>query len=303
MKRLVLCIIVGIIAPLTLSESLAFAQPEGVAAEEASPTPNAYEHFQRGQVAYEQGEYQRALDEWNAAYELDPRHQLQYNLAQAHERLGQLSEASEALDVYLEQADENDPNLANARARRTALRDRVGHTGIQLVGGPAGASIRVDGEDWGMTPRPDRVLVTPGSHRLLIEAEGYEPFRASVVVPAGDVTVVQIEMQASSRGNIAPWLVVGAGGVLVVTAAVLGGVAASTASSAPSDSSDEADSARSLALGADILGIAGAAAISAGLIWYFVSVSGGDDEPSEDAARISPVVTPQVVGMNAQVNF
>ena len=193
-------------------------------------------------------------------------------------------------------------SLANARARRTALRERVGQTGIRLVGGPDGASIRVDGEDWGMTPRPDRVLVTPGSHQLLIEADGYQSFRASVVVPAGEVTDVQIEMEASSSGSIAPWLVVGAGGVLVVTAAVLGGVAVGTASSATSDPSEEADSARSLALGADILGIAGAAAISAGLIWYFVS-SSGDEEPTEDAARISPVVTPHVVGMNAQVNF
>src|SRR5690606_4206894 len=68
----------------------------------------AREHFARGQTAYNQGDYEAAIREWNSAYELDARPRIQFNLAQAYERLGRLTEALTALDNYIEAADPND---------------------------------------------------------------------------------------------------------------------------------------------------------------------------------------------------
>lgn len=269
----------------------------------ADEMPPAYQHFLRGQTAYEQGDYATAVEEWSAAYELDPRAELQYNLAQAYERLAKLPEAAAALDIYLAGANPADPNQANARARRAALSERVSRTGIRIAGGPAGATIFVDDEERGETPRSDTLIVSPGTHEVRIERTGYWPFRVSVIVPGGEVSDIVIEMAArdSTGPGALPWVIVGSGAALVVAAVVLGRVAVGKAGDATSAESAEADSARSLALGADILGIAGAAAISAGLIWYFVGSRGGEEE--QESATLSPIVTPHLVGVDARWSF
>lgn len=286
---------------------------------------DARERFQRGQVAYDQGDYEVALTEWRAAYELDAQPLIQFNIAQAAERLGQLPEAAEALDLYLSTAATTDPNQANARARRSALRERLAQTGVRLAGGPSGAAISIDGTEWGLTPRPDAISLEPGSHRIEVSAEGFETFRSTVVVPAGQTVDVTVEMTArdvappaatpsgvdpvetrvdsttdSNGPGATPWIVAGTGVVLVGAAAALGAVALGKANDAPGSESDEADSARILGLTADILGITGAVAISAGLIWYFVGRNSGADEES---VRVSPYAGPDRAGLDAQWSF
>lgn len=282
--------------------------PVEVRADEVAPAeremPPAYQHFLRGETAYQQGNYAEAVDEWTAAYELDPRAELQYNLAQAYERLAKLAEAAAALDIYLAGAHPDDPNQENARARRAALSARVSRTGIRITGGPSGATIYVDGEERGVTPRPDVLVVSPGTHEVRIEGSGYWPYRASVIVPGGevsDIVVEMVEQQESTGPGALPWIVAGTGVAMVAGAAVLGSLAVGKAGDATSAESGEADSARSLALGADILGIVGAAAISAGLIWYFVGSRNSGDEGASTA--LSPIITPQAVGMDARWNF
>lgn len=287
---------------------------------------DARERFQRGQVAYDQGDYEVALTEWRAAYELDAQPLIQFNIAQATERLGRLPEAATALDLYLSTASPTDPNQANARARRSALRERLAQTGVRLMGGPSGAAISIDGTEWGLTPRPDSISLDPGSHRIEVTAEGFETFRSTVVVPAGqtvDVTVEMterevvaprpaeldpvdavdpIEAPAESSGpGAVPWIVAGVGVVLVGAAAALGAVALGKAGDAPGSESEEADSARTLGLTADILGITGAVTISAGLIWYFVGRSSGAGD--EESVRISPYAGPDRAGLDAQWSF
>ena len=110
----------------------------GMAAESGG---GARELFMRGQVAYSQGDYETSLELWRQAYALDPRPLLQWNISQACERLGQLQEAADALELYLAGADPSDEHQADARARLAALRERLASTGILLRGGPDGAVI------------------------------------------------------------------------------------------------------------------------------------------------------------------
>src|ERR1051325_5634913 len=89
-----------------LAQQPAPAPPEPPAAAPAAPAPaataeDAKERFKRGEAAYQKGSYDLAISEWEAAYAADPRPRIQYNLYQAYERLGQLSNASQALQRYL----------------------------------------------------------------------------------------------------------------------------------------------------------------------------------------------------------
>ncbi len=177
--------------------STSSAQTDGTpgAATPAEPT-TAREWFLRGEDQYHIGQYQLAVDAWLRAYSLDPRPRIQYNLAQAYERLGRLEEAIAGLEIFLAGADSSEPVYADATMRLAALRQRVASTGVILRGGPNGGEIFVDGQAWGLTPRPDRIPLSPGAHRVEVRYPNERTFRASITAPAGQVTEIEITEDA-----------------------------------------------------------------------------------------------------------
>ncbi len=187
--------------------------PAGATREEARTL------FMRGQGSYNVGNYEDAIRDWGAAYAIDPRPLIQYNLSQAYERLGRLVEAIAALDRFIAEAQPGDPMYAEANARLAALRQRLSLTGVRIVGGPDGGRITVDGRDWGVTPRPDRIAVEPGQHTITITYPNGTTFNSQVAVPAGMVidvtageqTLQQQEEQVVSAPTSDPGWVVGPG--------------------------------------------------------------------------------------------
>jgi hypothetical protein len=182
------------------------AQQPAAPQEQAQPSAGdiARERFKRGEAAYQKGSYGLAISEWEAAYATDPRPRIQYNIFQAYERLGQLQEASAALQKYLSTADPDDPYYSDATARMAALQQRLQATGIRLAGGVSGASINVSGHDWGRLPRPDRIPVQPGNHRVVVALDGYKEFVANVIVPAGQVVDVAVQLDPLAGTEPAP---------------------------------------------------------------------------------------------------
>ncbi len=166
----------------TLTSSVAFA--------------DARDHFRRGQAAYQQGNYELAITEWLSGYELEQRPEFQYNLAQAYERLGRLQDAVNSLQRFVESADPDDSSYSDATARLASLQQRLALTGVRVLGGQDGASIFVDGRDWGRLPRPDKISVAPGSHQIVVKLAGYKDFVSNVVIPAGQVIDLEITMEA-----------------------------------------------------------------------------------------------------------
>ncbi len=275
------------------------------AASSASAQEDARALFSQGQAAYETGDYPTAVRNWERAYEIDPRPLLQYNLAQAYERLGQLDRAVAAYRIYVENTPGDDARAQNARARIASLEQRLSNTSIQLTGGTEGARVTIDGEDRGLLPHPDPFRVEPGNHRIVVRADGYEDFVASVAVSAGQAAAVPVEMRAGATGGAAdtassgggiwvPGLIIAGGGALVAIAgAVTGGLALSAAGSAPNATGSEADDARTLALVTDILIPTGAAIAVAGLILTFLIQDGGDS-----GTAIAPVLGPDYAGVS-----
>lgn len=271
---------------------------------------DARQEFMRGQTAYQQGDFERALEAWQRAYEADPRPLLLYNLSQAHERLGRVPEAIAALEQYLDRAAPDDEHQANARARLASLRERMASTGIMVVGAPEGATIVVDGEPHSRTPRPDPIRLSPGSHQIELRLEGYEDFQAVVVVPAGQTVEVRAEMVAGTGGgssnmaaapdeggsSLLPFVLMGTGGAAILGGAVVGVLALGAAADAPSSMGDEADSARGLALVADVLFALGAAAAGTGLVLLLLEDGGTERAPGVAALEITPVVGPGSAG-------
>jgi tetratricopeptide (TPR) repeat protein len=96
-----------------------FASP-AFAQRPASPTSDDLEaakaHYAAGSAYYEQANYADAAKEFNEAYRLSHRPDLLYNVARAHEQLGQLDDAIAALRRYLdEKPDAADRKLIESR--------------------------------------------------------------------------------------------------------------------------------------------------------------------------------------------
>lgn len=297
------------------------AAPRAASAQEQAPSTassEARERFLRGQSAYSQGDYDAAIEEWRAAYDLDARPLILYNLSQAYERSGAIAEAVETLELYLSTTSGEDPNVPTARNRLASMRARLRRTGIVVQDAPAGAEIFVDDRSWGLAPRPDPIAVEPGRHRVRLALEGYGDFEMAISVPAGQAISVSAEMEPlggavvqadeeeegpSRTGGI---ILIGAGGGLVVTAAVLGGLAYSGAKDAEFSSGGDADRATTLALTSDVLGGVGIAAAAGGLVWWLVARPGDDDSTASTEARrwaAAPIIGPGAVGIDAAVAF
>jgi tetratricopeptide (TPR) repeat protein len=79
--------------------------------------------FEQGSLAYEEGRYEEAISAFEQAYGLSARPLLLYNIANAQERLGLLSEALDNIRYYREDAPADEIAVLDRRIR--GLEDRV----------------------------------------------------------------------------------------------------------------------------------------------------------------------------------
>ena len=94
----------------------------------AAAAPNleeAKQHFAAGKQAFERGEYEAALAEFQKANEIAPAPSLLYNMGKTYEALGRFKDAAYAFDRYLQdygapQNDEDKQFQENLRARYLA---------------------------------------------------------------------------------------------------------------------------------------------------------------------------------------
>src|SRR5215212_5092034 len=87
-------------------------------------TERARIHLKAGIAYYDEARYDDAAREMEAAYQLKPLPDLQYNLAQCYERLGRWDAAATAYDIYLKSGPDDRAlvatRVANLRERARA---------------------------------------------------------------------------------------------------------------------------------------------------------------------------------------
>lgn len=162
--------------------------------------------YSAGEIAYNEGRFQSALDYFQRAYELSSRPALLYNIGSAAERVRQDDVALAAFERYLAEMPEA-PNRPAVEARiqilRTAIAEREAREAREAA--TAQSAGAADGTDQAEAP----------------EADGAEP--------TGD----------SSGSSVVPWIVVGAGGAVAALGAVFVGLGykdAGTVTDAPQGS-------------------------------------------------------------------
>lgn len=84
--------------------------------------------FQVGRESFAEGRFEEAINNWEDAYELSPRPLIQFNLAEAYERVGRFKDALVALQTYkpsaeLDEIDRIDARIASLETR-VSLQER-----------------------------------------------------------------------------------------------------------------------------------------------------------------------------------
>ncbi len=106
------------------------------AAAQEDPNERARLHFESGRSYFEEGAYERALQEFQRAYELSPLTPMLFNLGTTYERLGRLTEAADAFERFLRESDANLPNRSTLERRVVNLRRRAAQEAAAAEGQP-----------------------------------------------------------------------------------------------------------------------------------------------------------------------
>jgi tetratricopeptide (TPR) repeat protein len=107
--------------------SIVLSAAASASAQESPLDERARLHFASGASYFDAGNYERALEEFQTAFDLSQRADLLYNIYLSHERLGNLAEAIANLERYLAGVEMDaerravlEQRLANLRARAAA---------------------------------------------------------------------------------------------------------------------------------------------------------------------------------------
>lgn len=243
---------------MSMGASVASAQSD------ASSDADARRYFEEARTAYDAGDFEGAVRGFRRAYVLSPRYALLYNIGQAELRAGHDALALESLEGFLRQAPDTDPRRSEVEERVRVLRSM----GVRPASeSEAQAAQQTAGEGVEATPPATTTTTTTTEASDANDGSG-----------GGD-----------SGPGIVPWIIVGVGGALLVTGAVLMGVGASDAgrvTSAPvgsrwTDLEGVASGAQTMwGVGIALLGV-GVAAAAGGLVWALVG--GGSSESSASA--------------------
>jgi tetratricopeptide (TPR) repeat protein len=241
---------------------LPFPKPARAAnAVSAKDQKKAADLFKKAGEAYRKGEFQATVDLLNQAYALDPQPVLLYNLARAHEGLGDTDAAIDAYERFLTQEPKT-ADRGSIEQRLTTLRRQ----------------------------REERIAA-----QKALEADPNNP--ATAAPPPSPREEPPPEPK---KRTIFPYVVGGVGVALIGVGAVTGILAKSGESDANAEpiqarAIDQRDSAESLATVSTITLIAGGARLAAGVGWFFLDSPGKKTGSRSPSPRLA--IGPGYVGL------
>jgi tetratricopeptide (TPR) repeat protein len=181
-----------IVLILALAGSSAAAAPDETRDAKAEATRLSDE----GAEALRRHEPAAALAAFDAALRLYPSAKLQYNRGLALDSLGRSLQAATAFERFLVEVGDGPEAQRSYAARRLEELDALsGHLALAVQ--PPRARLTLDGQalavQTGTTAAPLRV--SPGSHTVGVELEGYQPARRAVEAPAGETVALTLTLE------------------------------------------------------------------------------------------------------------
>src|SRR5262245_54067040 len=158
--RLLVVILLGVAVPR-------LASADGLADE-------ADLQFQIGAEAYRKADFTTALEHFLASNRLVANRNVMFNIARSYEQLGKFPEAYRYyVDALRGEPDQKIITTVEAAIERINPKVAV----VEVNAQPSGAIVYLDRRDLGSVgTTPARLGLAAGTYKVLIEAQGYEPY-------------------------------------------------------------------------------------------------------------------------------
>lgn len=304
-------------APLPASSTPAAAVPA------AEPTPEQREAarvaYDRGRKLFAENKFADARAAFQEAYDNVPNPIVLVSIGECQLRLGNYEDSHDAFTRYLEGRPDA-PDRADVEKKLAEIVAMPATLVITTV--PAGAAVRVDGQDSGKVT-PAEIALPRGPHTLELTLAGHTAITEPLSAKAGVRHELHAELQPVPEPPppvvVAPppppppppepptealWITSIVGATGLITGTVLGFMALAERSDYDANpTADSADRGERLALFADVAFGVGAMGALTAIVLYVTS----DDAPEapaadgekadEPAASITPVVGPTHIGV------
>ena len=139
-----------------------------------------------------------ALTAYTEAYALSPEPALLYNMGRALEALDRLPEALEKLTAFRAQAPADLlAKVPGLNDRITSIEKRLSRLTVKV--NIEGARIVVRDVVAGMAPLDKPIALKAGPAEVLVEADGFFPYRTRVELPGGGAYVLDAQLQSKQK--------------------------------------------------------------------------------------------------------
>ena len=163
----------------------------------ASPEGQYEARMAAGRGAYSKGDYEGAIEEFKAAFDLKASTGALYNIAKSYEKMARYEEAIDYFQQYLDleptASDRADIEESIRRLKKT-IKER--YQELSVSSDPPGADIYLDDRTTGLQGQTNfRFKVTPGPHTLYIDLNGYEPIKRDFIMPDDKPLALDFKMK------------------------------------------------------------------------------------------------------------
>jgi hypothetical protein len=247
----------------------------------------AHTVFLSGKGFLDEANYDKAISYFKDAYSIDCSvHGILPIIATAYERKGDKAGAIVALEEYVKRA----PTASD----REVIERRTKNLRDQLAQERSAAAA---------------VTSAPSASATAVPAGAGSTAAAEPTAPIASASGAPTMPATQGPPSLAPWLVVGGGGVALVAGVVLFAVGASDISSAEkqcpthgsctsSAAADQGNTGRTLETVGVVAGAVGIAGVAGGLVWHFM-----EPVPQSPAARVTPTLGPSFAGLQVVGSF
>jgi tetratricopeptide (TPR) repeat protein len=166
-------------------------------AEASTPDAKYQARIDAGRKAYSRGDYEGAIEEFKAAFDMKPNAGALYNIAKSYEKMARYDEAIEYFQQYLDldpkATDRSDVEETIKRLKKT-LKEKFQE--LSVSSDPPAADIYLDDRNTGLQGQTNyRFKVTPGPHTLYLDLNGYEPTKRDFIMPDDKPLALDFKMK------------------------------------------------------------------------------------------------------------
>lgn len=287
------------------------------------------DHIRKGTTAYDNGNFERSLAEFQQALDILEHPDFVYRIALAHDRLDHVRPALEAYRRFLRMApDSDDRGKVERTIRQLEKRLKQTKPTLEISTTPPGAEVLLDDESAPRGVSQLTLTTSTGKHVVTLRKDGFETVRRTVELENGQTLAMQVELDEIPGGNstvdspprtdggsapIGPIITLSSAGLLAVGSVVsftrfsyYRGRVEEQQSCRPNcaeqDSyQDNVDSQVTWERTTWTLGGIAAGAAGVGAVWLAIHGNNAGDKTARRPLRLAPMVGPNRVGLQLRL--